>query len=242
MPSLRDITVANLFFENSTRTKLSFELAEKRLSADMINFSASQSSVNKGETLIDTVNNILAMKVDVVVIRHPNPGVALFLSKNVDACIINAGDGTHEHPTQAILDMMSLEEKFGKIKGLNVAIVGDIDHSRVARSNIYGLVTMGANVTVCGPPNLIPNHITDLGVKVNYNIDEVLEWADAVNVLRIQRERMGIGLIPSEREYTESIVPAGTFNQDQLKLEGFPEPPDMFMEILASESPLHDGL
>ena len=201
VPTLRDVTIANLFFENSTRTRLSFELAEKRLSADVVNFSASSSSVSKGETLIDTVNNILSMKVDMVVMRHPNPGAHIFLQKHIDAKIINAGDGTHEHPTQAILDMMRLQEKFGKIKDLNVAIVGDIEHSRVARSNIYGLVKMGANVTLCGPPNLVPGTISEMGVNVNYNIDEVVEWADAINVLRIQKERMGIGLISSEREY-----------------------------------------
>ena len=203
VPSLQGVTIVNLFFENSTRTRISFELAQKRLSADTVNFSASTSSLKKGESFKDTVQNIEAMKIDAVVMRHPTPGAPKHLTEFIDSKIINAGDGTHEHPTQAILDMMSLEEKFGKIKDLNVAIVGDIVHSRVARSNIYGLVTMGANVTVCGPPNLIPDHITDLGVTVNYNIDEVLEWADAVNVLRIQRERMGIGLIPSEREYRE---------------------------------------
>ena len=203
VPSLQGVTIVNLFFENSTRTRISFELAQKRLSADTVNFSASTSSLKKGESFKDTAQNIEAMKIDAVVMRHPTPGSPKHLTEFIDSKIINAGDGTHEHPTQAILDMMSLEEKFGKIKGLNVAIVGDIDHSRVARSNIYGLVTMGAHVTVCGPPNLIPEHITDLGVTVNYNIDEVLEWADAVNVLRIQRERMGIGLIPSEREYRE---------------------------------------
>ena len=191
----------NLFFENSTRTRISFELAQKRLSADTVNFSASTSSLKKGESFKDTAQNIEAMKIDAVVMRHPAPGSSKHLTEFIDAKVINAGDGTHEHPTQAILDMMSLQEKFGKINNLNVAIIGDIDHSRVARSNIYGLVTMGANVTVCGPPNLIPDYITDLGVTVNYNIDEVVEWADAVNVLRIQRERMGIGLIPSEREY-----------------------------------------
>ena len=201
VPSLRDVTIANIFFENSTRTKLSFELAEKRLSADVINFSASQSSVKKGETLVDTVKNILAMKVDMVVMRHPNPGACVYLADRVDCSIVNAGDGAHEHPTQAILDMMSIQEKFGKIKDLNIAIIGDINHSRVARSNMYGLISMGANVTVCGPANLIPENISDLGVKVNYNIDEVIEWADAVNILRIQRERMGIGLVPSNREY-----------------------------------------
>ena len=201
VPSLQGITVVNLFFENSTRTRISFELAQKRLSADTVNFSASTSSLKKGESFKDTAQNIEAMKIDAVVIRHPAPGASKHLTDFIDAVVVNAGDGTHEHPTQAILDMMSLQEKFGYIEGLNVAIVGDINHSRVARSNIYGLITMGANVTLCGPPNLIPSNIIDLGVKVNYNIDEVIEWADAVNVLRIQRERMGIGIIPSEREY-----------------------------------------
>ena len=201
VPSLQGVTIVNLFFENSTRTRISFELAQKRLSADTVNFSASTSSLKKGESFKDTAQNIAAMKIDAVVMRHPSPGAPYHLKEFIEAKIINAGDGTHEHPTQAILDMMSIQEKFGKIKGLNIAIIGDIYHSRVARSNIYGLITMGANVTVCGPPNLIPKEITELGVKVNYNIDEVIEWADAVNVLRIQRERMGIGLIPSSREY-----------------------------------------
>ncbi|OUW79958.1 MAG: aspartate carbamoyltransferase [bacterium TMED217] len=201
VPSLKGITVVNLFFENSTRTRISFELAQKRLSADTVNFSAPTSSLKKGESFKDTAQNIEAMKIDAVVMRHPTPGAPKHLTDFIDAVVINAGDGTHEHPTQAILDMMSLKEKFGYIKGLNVGIIGDINHSRVARSNIYGLVTMGANVTLCGPPNLIPDNIINLGVKVNYNIDEVIEWADAVNVLRIQRERMGIGIIPSEREY-----------------------------------------
>ena len=201
VPSLQGITVVNLFFENSTRTRISFELAQKRLSADSVNFSASTSSLIKGESFKDTAQNIEAMKIDAVVMRHPAAGAPKHLTEFIDAKIINAGDGTHEHPTQAILDMMSLQEKFGKIKDLNVAIVGDIDHSRVARSNIYGLVKMGANVTLCGPPNLIPNTIVELEVEVNYNIDEVVEWADAINILRIQKERMGIGLIPSEREY-----------------------------------------
>ena len=201
VPSLQGVTIVNLFFENSTRTRISFELAQKRLSADTVNFSASTSSLKKGESFKDTAQNIEAMKIDAVVMRHPSPGAPYHLKEFIEAKIINAGDGTHEHPTQAILDMMSIQEKFGKIKGLNIAIIGDIYHSRVARSNIYGLITMGANVTVCGPSNLIPKEIADLGVKVNYNIDEVIEWADAVNVLRIQRERMGIGLIPSSREY-----------------------------------------
>ena len=201
VPSLQGVTIVNLFFENSTRTRISFELAQKRLSADTVNFSASSSSLKKGESFKDTAQNIEAMKIDAVVMRHPTPGSPKHLTEFIDAKVINAGDGTHEHPTQAILDMMSLQERFGKIEGLNVAIIGDIEHSRVARSNIYGLVTMGANVTICGPPNLIPNYFTDFGVNVNYNTDEVLEWADAVNVLRIQRERMGVGLIPSDREY-----------------------------------------
>ena len=201
VPSLQGKTIVNLFFENSTRTRISFELAQKRLSADTVNFSASTSSLKKGESFKDTAQNIEAMKIDAVVMRHPSPGAPYQLKKFINAQIINAGDGTHEHPTQAILDMMSIHEKFGKIKDLNIAIIGDIYHSRVARSNIYGLVTMGANVTVCGPPNLVPEEISDLGVKVNYNIDEVIDWADAVNILRIQRERMGIGLIPSSREY-----------------------------------------
>lgn len=201
VPALQGKTVVNLFFENSTRTRISFELAQKRLSADTVNFAASSSSLKKGESFKDTAQNIEAMKIDAVVMRHPAPGAPWHLTKFVDAIIINAGDGTHEHPTQAILDMMSLQEKFGRIKGLKVGIIGDIRHGRVALSNIYGLITMGAEVTLCGPANLIPPFVTDLGVTVNHNIDEVLEWADAVNILRIQRERMGIGLIPSIREY-----------------------------------------
>ena len=203
VPSLRDITIANLFFENSTRTKLSFELAEKRLSADVINFSASQSSVKKGETLIDTVNNILAMKVDLIVMRHPNPGAALFLSKNVDACIINAGDGTHEHPSQALLDAYSLKEKLGELKGKKIAIVGDILHSRVALSNIYALKILGAELQVCGPKSLIPKHIESLGVKMSTDLMQTLKWCDAVNMLRIQNERMNLKYIPSTREYAQ---------------------------------------
>ena len=203
VPSLRDITIANLFFENSTRTKLSFELAEKRLSADVINFSSSQSSVKKGETLIDTVNNILAMKVDLIVMRHPNPGAALFLSKNVDACIINAGDGTHEHPTQALLDAYSLKEKLGDLKGKKIAIVGDILHSRVALSNIYALKILGAELQVCGPKSLIPKHIEALGVKMSTDLMQTLKWCDAVNMLRIQNERMNLKYFPSTREYAQ---------------------------------------
>ncbi|MFK7920475.1 MAG: aspartate carbamoyltransferase catalytic subunit [Bacteroidia bacterium] len=202
VPSLRDITVANLFFENSTRTRISFELAEKRLSADVVNFSASSSSVKKGETLLDTVNNILAMKVDMVVMRHPHPGAPVFLSKHIPAQIINAGDGTHEHPTQALLDCFSLRRQFGELKGLNVAIIGDITHSRVALSNIFALKKLGANVRVCGPPTLIPKHIKSLGVEVSYNLRETLEWCDAANMLRIQLERQDIKFFPSLREYS----------------------------------------
>ncbi|KQC33875.1 aspartate carbamoyltransferase [Nonlabens sp. YIK11] len=203
VPSLRDITIANLFFENSTRTKLSFELAEKRLSADVINFSAAQSSVKKGETLIDTVNNILAMKVDIVVMRHPNPGAGVFLSKHVNARIVNAGDGAHEHPTQALLDSYSIREKLGSLDGKKVVIVGDILHSRVALSNIYCLKKLGAEVMVCGPATLIPRHIQDLGVKVELNLKKALEWCDVANMLRVQNERMDISYFPSVREYVQ---------------------------------------
>ena len=209
VPSLREVTVANLFFENSTRTRLSFELAEKRLSADVVNFSASGSSVSKGETLTDTVNNILAMKVDMVVMRHPNPGAAVFLSrelkkypKSAHARIINAGDGTHEHPTQALLDAFSIQQKFGSLQGLNVLIVGDITHSRVALSNIFLLKKMGANVKLCGPATLIPKHITSLGVEVEHNLKKALEWCDVANILRIQLERQDIKYFPSLREYS----------------------------------------
>ena len=201
VPSLQGKTIVNLFFENSTRTRISFELAQKRLSADTVNFSASTSSLKKGETFKDTVQNIEAMKIDAVVMRHPTPGSPLHLTKYINAIVINAGDGTHEHPTQAILDMMSLHEKFGYLEGLKVGILGDISHSRVALSNIYGLQTMGAEVTLCGPSTLVPPFAEELGVKVNYNVDEVIEWADAINVLRIQRERMKGGLLPSIREY-----------------------------------------
>lgn len=203
VPSLRDITIANLFFENSTRTKLSFELAEKRLSADVLNFSASQSSVKKGETLIDTVNNILSMKVDMVVMRHPNPGACVFLSQHVNASIINAGDGAHEHPTQALLDSYSIRERLGSVKGKNVVIVGDILHSRVALSNIYALQLQGANVMVCGPKTLLPKYIDKLGVKVETNLKKALEWCDVANMLRVQNERMDISYFPSTREYTQ---------------------------------------
>lgn len=202
VPSLRDITIANLFFENSTRTRISFELAQKRLSADVVNFSASASSVKKGETLLDTVNNILAMKVDMIVIRHSDPGVPLFLSRKVKANILNAGDGAHEHPTQALLDCYSLLEKFGSVKGLNVAIVGDILHSRVALSNIFALKKLGANVRLCGPPTLMPRFITSLGVEVSSDLMDTLRWADAANMLRIQLERQDIKYFPSLREYS----------------------------------------
>jgi aspartate carbamoyltransferase catalytic subunit len=202
VPSLRDITIANLFFENSTRTRLSFELAEKRLSADVINFSASSSSVKKGETLIDTVNNILSMKVDMVVMRHPNPGAALFLSKKVNAKIVNAGDGTHEHPTQALLDAFSIKERLGDVAGKKVVIVGDILHSRVALSNIYCLQKLGAEVMVCGPTTLIPKYIHELGVKVEHNLIKALEWCDVANMLRIQLERQDMKFFPSLREYS----------------------------------------
>ena len=201
VPSLQGVTIVNLFFENSTRTRISFELAQKRLSADTVNFSASSSSLKKGESFKDTAQNIEAMKIDAVVVRHPTPGAPKHLTQFIDAIIINAGDGTHEHPTQAILDMMSLYEKFGRLDGLKIGIIGDISHSRVALSNIYGLTTMGAEIKVCGPPNLIPNFLQDMDVKYNSRLDEVIEWADALNVLRIQKERMGRGLIPSTREY-----------------------------------------
>ncbi len=201
VPSLRDVTVANLFFENSTRTRLSFELAERRLSADVVNFTASSSSVSKGETLIDTVNNILAMKVDIVVMRHPKPGSALFLSQKVDSVIVNAGDGTHEHPTQALLDAFSIQQHVGNLKGMRVVIIGDILHSRVALSNIFCLKKSGAEVMVCGPATLIPKHIADLGVKVETNLLKALQWCDVANVLRIQLERQEIKYFPSLREY-----------------------------------------
>ncbi|MFY7989873.1 MAG: aspartate carbamoyltransferase catalytic subunit [Fluviicola sp.] len=202
VPSLRDITIANLFFENSTRTRLSFELAEKRLSADVVNFSASSSSVKKGETLIDTVNNILSMKVDMVVMRHPNPGAALFLSQRTNTRVINAGDGTHEHPTQGLLDAFSIRERLGEVEGKKVVIVGDILHSRVALSNIYTLQKLGAEVMVCGPTTLIPKYIDQLGVKVEHNLQRALNWCDVANMLRIQLERQDIQYFPSLREYS----------------------------------------
>lgn len=202
VPSLRDITIANLFFENSTRTRLSFELAEKRLSADVINFSAASSSVKKGETLIDTVNNILSMKVDMVVMRHPNPGAGLFLSKHVKASIVNAGDGAHEHPTQALLDCFSIRERLGDVAGKKVVIVGDILHSRVALSNIFALQKLGASVKVCGPKTLIPKYIAKLGVEVELNLEKALQWCDVANMLRVQNERMDSSYFPSTREYS----------------------------------------
>lgn len=202
VPSLRDITIANIFFENSTRTKLSFELAQKRLSADVVNFAASSSSVTKGETLIDTVNNILSMKVDMVVMRHSSPGAAVFLSKNVKASIVNAGDGAHEHPTQALLDAYTIREKLGDVTGKKIVIVGDILHSRVALSNIYSLQKLGAQVKVCGPNTLIPRYIRELGVEVEPNLRKALEWCDVANMLRVQNERLDISYFPSTREYT----------------------------------------
>lgn len=203
VPSLRDITIANIFFENSTRTKLSFELAQKRLSADVMSFSAAQSSVKKGETLIDTVNNILSMKVDMVVMRHSSPGAAHFLSQNVKASIVNAGDGAHEHPTQALLDSYSIREKLGDVAGKKVVIVGDILHSRVALSNIYALQMQGAQVKVCGPKTLIPRYIESLGVTVESNLRKALEWCDVANMLRVQNERMDVNFFPSTREYAQ---------------------------------------
>jgi aspartate carbamoyltransferase catalytic subunit len=203
VPSLRDVTIANIFFENSTRTKLSFELAQKRLSADVISFSAAQSSVKKGETLIDTVNNILSMKVDMVVMRHSSPGAAYFLSQNVNASIINAGDGAHEHPTQGLLDSFTIREKLGEVAGKKVVIVGDVLHSRVALSNIYALQMQGAEVKVCGPKTLIPKHIESLGVSVEPNLRKALEWCDVANMLRVQNERMDVNYFPSTREYAQ---------------------------------------
>ncbi len=203
VPSLRDVTIANIFFENSTRTKLSFELAQKRLSADVISFSAAQSSVKKGETLIDTVNNILSMKVDMVVMRHSSPGAAHFLSQNVKASIVNAGDGAHEHPTQALLDSFTIREKLGDIGGKKIVIVGDILHSRVALSNIFALQMQGAEVKVCGPKTLIPKYIESLGVTVEPNLRKALEWCDVANMLRVQNERLDVSYFPTTREYTQ---------------------------------------
>ena len=203
VPSLRDVTIANIFFENSTRTKLSFELAQKRLSADVISFSAAQSSVKKGETLIDTVNNILSMKVDMVVMRHSSPGAAHFLSKNIGASVVNAGDGAHEHPTQALLDSFTIREKLGDVGGKKIVIIGDILHSRVALSNIFALQMQGAEVKVCGPKTLIPKYIESLGVKVESNLRKALEWADVANMLRVQNERLDVSYFPTTREYTQ---------------------------------------
>jgi len=203
VPSLRDITIANIFFENSTRTKLSFELAQKRLSADVISFSAAQSSVKKGETLIDTVNNILSMKVDMVVMRHEKPGAAHFLSKHVGASIVNAGDGAHEHPTQALLDSYTIRERLGGVEGKKVVIVGDILHSRVALSNIFALQMQGAEIKVCGPKTLIPRYIESLGVTVEPNLRKAMEWADVANMLRVQNERLDVNYFPSTREYSQ---------------------------------------
>ena len=223
VPSLRDLTVANLFFENSTRTRLSFELAEKRLSADVVNFSAAGSSVKKGETLVDTVNNILAMKVDMVVMRHPHPGAHHFLASKIDVPVVNAGDGTHEHPTQALLDTFSLRERLGDdLGGKNIAIVGDIQHSRVALSNIWALKLLGANVRICGPHTLIPKHLKRLGVEVSHDLDATIRWADALNMLRIQLERQGpsdaVRYFPTLREYTMNFG----LTLDRLKQAGKP--------------------
>ncbi len=214
VPSLRDLTIVNCFFEDSTRTRISFELAEKRLGADTLNFSSSGSSVKKGETLLDTVNNILAMKVDMVVIRHKSPGVPEYLSRNIRAHIVNAGDGTHEHPTQALLDAFSIREKLGDLKGKKIALIGDIIHSRVALSNIYCLKKLGAEVLLCGPPTLLPKNVEPLGVHVTYNVQEALEWCDVANVLRIQLERQNINYFPSLREY------ALYYGIDKQKLDG----------------------
>ena len=244
VPSLRDITIANLFFENSTRTKLSFELAEKRLSSDIINFSASQSSVKKGETLIDTVNNILSMKVDIVVMRHASVGASVFLSKHVDAKIINAGDGTHEHPTQALLDSYSIKEKLGTVKGKKIVIIGDVLHSRVALSNIFALQLQGAKVKVCGPTTLIPKHITSLGVEVETNLKKALEWCDVANVLRVQNERMDVNYFPSTREYTQLFG----INQQILDNLGkkivimHPGPINRGVEITSEVADSHDSI
>ncbi len=219
VPSLRDVTIANIFFENSTRTKLSFELAQKRLSADVINFSAGQSSVKKGETLVDTVNNILAMKVDMVVMRHPNPGAGVFLSKHIEASIINAGDGAHEHPTQALLDAYSMREQLGDLSGKKVLIVGDILHSRVAISNIFLMQKLGAKVTVCGPKTLIPKYISSLGVDVEHDLDRALAQSDVANMLRIQNERLDQSYFPSTREY---VMQYGLTDQRLSGLERIP--------------------
>ena len=233
VPSLRDITIANMFFENSTRTKLSFELAEKRLSADIINFSSSGSSVSKGETLLDTVQNILAMKVDMIVLRHSSVGAAAFLSERVKVQVINAGDGTHEHPTQALLDAFSIQEKLGYLKGAKIAIIGDILHSRVALSNIICLNKLGAKIKVCGPPTLIPKHIESLGVSVDYNLNSVLNWCDVANVLRIQTERMELQYFPSANEYAQfyGITKAKLDNLDHKIILMHPGPINRGVEL-----------
>ncbi|MGA0402417.1 MAG: aspartate carbamoyltransferase catalytic subunit [Flavobacteriaceae bacterium] len=236
VPSLRDVTIANIFFENSTRTKLSFELAQKRLSADVVNFSAGQSSVKKGETLVDTVNNILAMKVDMVVMRHPNPGAGVFLSKHIDASIVNAGDGAHEHPTQALLDAFSIRERLGDLGGKKVLIVGDILHSRVALSNIFLLQKLGAKVTVCGPLTLIPKYITSLGVEVEHDLDRALVDADVANMLRIQNERLDQSYFPSTREYVMQygLTDERLSRLDRVPLIMHPGPINRGVEITSS--------
>jgi len=236
VPSLRDVTIANIFFENSTRTKLSFELAQKRLSADVVNFSAGQSSVKKGETLVDTVNNILAMKVDMVVMRHPNPGAGVFLSKHIDASIVNAGDGAHEHPTQALLDAFSIRERLGDLGGKKVLIVGDILHSRVALSNIFLLQKLGGKVTVCGPQTLIPKYITSLGVEVEHDLDRALVDADVANMLRIQNERLDQSYFPSTREYVMQygLTDERLSRLDRVPLIMHPGPINRGVEITSS--------
>jgi len=236
VPSLRDVTIANIFFENSTRTKLSFELAQKRLSADVVNFSAGQSSVKKGETLVDTVNNILAMKVDMVVMRHPNPGAGVFLSKHIDASIVNAGDGAHEHPTQALLDAFSIRERLGDLGGKKVLIVGDILYSRVALSNIFLLQKLGVKVTVCGPQTLIPKYITSLGVEVEHDLDRALVDADVANMLRIQNERLGQSYFPSTREYVMQygLTDERLSRLDRVPLIMHPGPINRGVEITSS--------
>lgn len=234
VPSLRDITIANLFFENSTRTRISFELAEKRLSADVVNFSSSTSSTKKGETLVDTVNNILSMKVDMVVMRHPDPGACIFLGRHVQARIVNAGDGTHEHPTQALLDAYSIREKLGRVKGVKVAIVGDILHSRVALSNVICLRKLGAEVMLCGPTTLMPRHAGELGVQVSHNLDEALRWCDVANMLRIQLERQGgdgLAYFPSLREYSQ------LFGLDRKRLEAVGREP-----VIMHPGPINRGV
>jgi aspartate carbamoyltransferase catalytic subunit len=233
VPSLRDVTVANLFFENSTRTRISFELAEKRLSADVVNFSASSSSVKKGETLLDTVNNILSMKVDMVVMRHPAPGAHHFLANHIDANIINAGDGTHEHPTQALLDAYSMQEQVGDLAGKKICIFGDITHSRVALSNVFCLQKLGAKVRVCGPPTLIPKYIKELGIEVSHNVRDSLQWCDIANILRIQLERQDIKYFPSLREYAQyfGINKALLDQLDEPKVIMHPGPINRGVEI-----------